>query len=534
MRSRAYICLILVGLAVALAAAWFEAAPGYMDAEYYFMGGLRLAQGHGFSEMVMWNYLGLERDEDVPVSLPQPSHAYWMPLTSIVAFLGMLATGQKSFFAARLAFLLLAAVTPALTAALAHTLHKRANLAFLSGLLAAFPAFYLPYLVTTDAFGPCMLLGVIFLWTVQRAAQRGLVIWWMPVILGFAAGAMHLGRADGALWLMLALLFGIEPGLGVGQKSDWIRRFQRMGLCLIGYLFVMGPWMLRNLAEFGALFAPGGGRALWFTDYNELFAYPASLLTWQRWWASGIGNILQARMWALGINAQTAVAVQWEVFLAPLILWGLWKMRREAAVRWGLLAWLLTLLAMTLAFPFAGARGGFFHSGAALQPLFWAAAPVGLEAFVSWAARVRRWRITQAWQFFQAGTVGLAILLTVFMSYNRLVGSQDSWTWNRGYERYARLAEKLEELGSKPTDVVMVNNAPGYFVACGQAAISIPFGDLDVLRKVAWRIGARFLIIEMDQIQGVELHAYPADQPGLKYLGEFEKAQIYRIQENYP
>ena len=46
--------------------------------------GQRLADGFGFTEEVIWQYL------DNPGQLPVPSHSYWMPLPSIMAAGGYL------------------------------------------------------------------------------------------------------------------------------------------------------------------------------------------------------------------------------------------------------------------------------------------------------------------------------------------------------------------------------------------------------------------------------------------------------------
>jgi hypothetical protein len=82
LKPRIYLALWALGLALVLLAAAFQSVPGYMDAEYYYAGGLRLAEGSGFSEPFLWNYL------NDPVGLPTPSHTYWMPLASILAALG--------------------------------------------------------------------------------------------------------------------------------------------------------------------------------------------------------------------------------------------------------------------------------------------------------------------------------------------------------------------------------------------------------------------------------------------------------------
>lgn len=536
MKLRNYLFLALLGLAGAVLVAGFQHNPGYMDAEYYYAGGLRLAGGHGFSEPFLWNYL------DDPAGLPHPSHAYWMPLASLLAAAGMRLGGGLGFEGAQIGFVLVAALLPPLTAALGLPLTGRPRSAILGGLLAAFPGFYAPFLTTTDTFGLYMLLGGLFLllaggrgaWGAGaegaaggrgRAAARLLG-------LGVLAGLMHLARADGLLWLGLALgLVFMEawtsPSTPAG-RGPWIGRALLAALLVCaGYLAVMGPWMARNLNAFGTPLAPGGAQALWMTDYNELFIYPAGQLTPERWWATGLGAILHVRSAALSANLQTALAVQGAIFLAPLVLLGGWRLRIDSRVRLGAAAWLLTLTAMNLVFPLAGGRGGFFHSGAALQPLFWALAPVGLDTFIAWGERRRGWRGGQARAVFSAGLVGLALLLTVLLVSGRVQGGQ----WGEPQGGYVRLEGVLQAQGARPEDVVMVNNAPGYFIASSRPAISIPYADLDGVLAAAQRYGARYLILEIDQILGArDLYTHPSDRPGLRYLTTAYGAHLYEIQ----
>src|SRR5512136_2130317 len=67
-----------LALLVRVLAALPQMQPNYMDAAYYLVGGQRLAQGQGFTDPYVWNYL------DQPSGLPHPSHLYWMPLPSIL------------------------------------------------------------------------------------------------------------------------------------------------------------------------------------------------------------------------------------------------------------------------------------------------------------------------------------------------------------------------------------------------------------------------------------------------------------------
>ncbi len=536
MKTSQLLILFLLGLTGAVLVALLEPAPGYMDADYYFAGALSLAGGKGFWEDFIWNYLG------DPSGLPAPSHAYWMPLASILGALGIrISGGSMSFTAARLGFILLVGIVPPLTARLSFVMTGRRDLAWISGLLAVFSGFYLPFLPTTDTFGLYMALGGSWL-LVAGSGMRTQIMRFLA--LGGVAGLMHLARADGLLWLFLTLVFACYPiwtnrvtirsarAFPPGLLPD-VASSLAAGIC--GYLFVMGPWLARNWAVFGTLLAPGGTRALWVTEYNELYLYPASTLTPERWLSAGLGALIRARFESLWLNLQTALAVQGQIFLAPFIIVGLWRLRRDRRAALGAAAWLLTIIAMTVVFPFAGARGGFFHSGAALQPLFWAAAPPGLEAAVSKAAQLRRWNLRQATRVFQFAAIVLALFVTTLrMAEQGLLPGMES-RWGDEQALYAQLETALTQWGAPPEAVVMVNNPPGYYIAAHRPAVSIPYTDVKGLLAAAADFNARFLLLEIDQIvDGEEMYESPADYPGFRYLGSVDQAHVYEIRPGHP
>jgi len=533
--------LSLLGLGVALVVAAFQDTPGYMDADYYFAGGVRLAQGYGLNEPFLWNYL------DDPKGLPHPSNVYWMPLASLLAALTMKLSGSAQFWAGRMGFLVLAACLPPLTAWLSFTLTRQKGIATLAGLLAVFSAFYLPYLSTTDTFVLYMVLGALFLLAVGNKPDLEDWRWRIlqPFGLGFLAGLMHLTRADGVLWLGMAFVavtlnnFSHYKGQatgGSGNKTRFKLPVSRLiipvSLVLIGYILVMGPWMLRNIAVLGAPLAPGGGRALWITQYDELFTYPANLLTPARWFGSGLPAIMRTRLWALGQNLQSTLAVQGEIFLIPLIILGLWRLRHNRRVQLGSLAWLATFLVMTVVFPFQGARGGFFHSGAAFQPLWWAVAPAGLERFIAWGVQVRGWQTIQAQRIFGAGLVGLAILLTVLITEGRVLGKDLSHPiWGEPAVHYNHLEQALRGVGAQADETVMVNNPPGYFIAAGRPAIVTPFGDEQILQRTADFYNARYVLLEFDHAAGLDtLYNSPGDRQGLKYLFSVDGTRVFEVE----
>jgi len=523
MTWRQSLLLAMLGIVAAGVVAAFQPSPGYMDADYYAAGGFQLAAGRGFTEPYLWNYL------DEPAGLPHPSNAYWMPLAALLGAAGAVLFGPSSWTAARIGFLLVAGSLPPLCAALAYALTSRRDLALTSGLLAVFCGFYLQYLPVTDTFGPYMLLGCLFFLTLgsQRLSES-----WRGFLLGLLAGLLHLTRADGLLWLFIACLaLVLSAYRSPGRFRS--RPIVALGLSLAGYLIVMGPWLLRNWSVFGTLLAPGGSRSLWLTSYNQLFAYPASGITFAAWWQSGLRAILQVRLWALGMNLANTLAVQGEVYLLPLIGIGLWALRKDRRVQVAGAAWILTLGVMTVVFPFAGARGGFLHSGAAVQPVWWALAPVGLDRVILWGEERRGWKAPQARPVFQTALVIAALLLTAFVIRARVIGgSNQGPAWGQENTAYRQIGQFLSKQGALQGSIVMVANPPGFYLSSGHPAIAVPDGDARVVQSAAKRYGAEYLVLEKDSLPSglVPLYNQPAGNGGLSYLGTIGEARVFFIQ----
>jgi len=516
MTWRHYLLLALLGLLVSLFFALFEPFPGYLDSDYYFSGGLQLAQGRGFSEPYVWNYL------DDPQSLPQPSHSYWMPLASLVAAAGLAVTGQTTYAAGRLGFLVFAMLVPVTTAALAFNFSKRRDLALASGLLAVFSIYYAPFIPVSDNYGIYITLGgVYFLLCLDRRPRTYL-------FLGLIAGLLTFARSDGLLWIGLTVLLILWRSIADRKMGA---AFINLGLALLGFLLIMGPWFWRNEQLYGTLLAPGGSYLLWLKNYDETFAFPASQLTMQSWLAQGWRTILAVRWDALRVNLLNAFAAQGGIFLFPFILIGLWQYRRDQRVQFASLAWLGLLFVMTVIFPFAGPRGGFFHSGAALQSLWWTLAPLGLDSAVGFVRR-RGGLNSQAFPVFRFALVGIAILMTGLIFTIRILQPG----WGEDEQIYPKVETVLQQNGVLPVDVVMVRNPPGYYLMTGRSAIVIPYGDENSLLAAARRFHARFVAIEAAGASGPIGVIYKnMGDASLRFLGEVnEPNNVTRIFEIQP
>ncbi|MBV6395482.1 MAG: hypothetical protein HFACDABA_01058 [Anaerolineales bacterium] len=528
MTRRDLLILFLLGLAVNFAIAQFQSLPGYMDADYYFGGGLQLARGNGFTEPYLWNYLAN------PQTLPAPSHAYWLPLASLLAAAGMWLTGQTTFAAARIGFILLAALIPPLTSLLAFRVTSNRISSLLSGLLACFSIYYAPFLPVTDNYAIYMLLGATFflLFSSLRTSPKSSNL----IFFGFGllSALASLARSDGLLWLGISFLIAIwyarnfhllTPNSHLPLRPFIFHLSSFIFFTLIGFILIAFSWYARNLSTFGTLMAPGGIRALWLTHYNDTFIYPASQLTMQSWLASGWDAIAQARLSALGMNLLNAFGAQGGIFLFPFILIGVWQYRRDTRVRFALLAWMILLAAMTCVFPFAGPRGAFFHSGAALQPMWWVLAPLGLDAAVAYARRKNLFD-DRAFVIFRGSLALIAILMTGLIFTMRVLPG-----WEREDGRYVKVEALLAQQNIPASAIFIVRNPPGFHVVTGRPAIAIPTGNIPAILNVAEKFNAQYLLLEPDgvskELRG--LYDHPEQFPSLLYLGETDGNRLYKI-----
>lgn len=499
-------------------AGMLQRAPGYMDAEYYYATAQGLAEGKGFWQPFAWNYL------DQPENLPQPSHTYWMPLVSLLAAGGLKLGG--GWWAARLPLWLVAACVPPLAAWMAGKLDGTSKEMLLAGVFALLPGFYLAYLPTADAFGLYMVLGALaaIVGCGEGRARSRLLAY------GLLAGLLHLTRADGIVWLGGGLLLAAWRGRLL--KGGWRESALLALLCVAGYLLPMGAWYGRNLQEWGSLFPPGNSRALWLTQYEDTFLYPAGLLTAERWLAQGWAAHLGAIWRALTTNLQTLLAVQGQVVLLPFAAMGLWRGRRNPLVRFSLLMLVLTFFLMTVVFPFAGTNGSYFHSGAAIQLLLWAGAAVGIHPAALWYAQQRKLDTEKRIERF---AIVLAIAVLVLMSsglyLNRVAGDGGQQAgWNDGMENYAAIEAELARQGAKPGDLVMVNNPPGYFLASGRTSVVIPYGSEEMARAAAQQYQVKYLILEAANSVHLDmLYVQPVDRTGFHYLTTIGTAHLYEF-----
>ena len=536
MQRKAGIILFGVGLVAAIIWAAFQTVPGYMDAEYYYANALQLVRGQGLFEPFIWNYLV------DPGGLPGHSFTYWMPLSSLAAAFGMLLFDSESFLAARSVFILSAAILPLPVMALARKFTDENGLVWTAGVLAVFSGFYTTYTTQTDSFILIMLLGscyglMAFVSSKIFSHTYKYITYFAG--LGLLSGLFHLARADGLLWLggsFIILAWRVyetqKANTQIGRKK--ILHWSLIGAAVIvtGYLAVTGWWYARNISVWGTLMPPGGLATMWLTSYDQTFIFPAESLTFANWLDSGWKSILEVRIDSLLQNIKTLIGVQEMVFLVPFTLAGLWRFRKSPLVRFFFFMWLGIFTSMTVVFPFAGARGGYLHSGSTVQPLIWALFPAGLHTFTRWGERKRNWNARIAGRVFAAGFCTIAVVLSAALFFTRVGYQKDEPDWDKSHQQYLRIANTLDEMMIEPSLIIMVNNPPGFYLASARYSIVIPDGDPGTLLKVADRYDAAYLVLEENHPVGLnELYNNPLSYPELDYLTSVNGAQIYKMPE---
>ncbi len=526
MTRKDYILQYAIALLLFIVLSNWIKVPGYMDAEYYTLSAVQLSSGKGLTQPILWNYL------DDPTGIPHPSHTYWMPAPSLVASAGMFLTGKSDFRSGRIPFVIISALVVPMAGWMGYRFSKQKIAAWLSAGMAVFCGYYAPYSSTIDSFFLIMVGVWVIFFCVDRILEKGTstgFVYWL--IAGMASGWIHLNRTDGFLWLVLVSGIWLYVFYKM-QKSDRSTRvWENLFLVIIGYIVVTGFWYYRNLTQFNSLFVPNTSRAFWMTTYDELFMYPPELLTFQHWIASGFSSILNDRLGALANNLTAMIAVQGLVFLFPFWLVAYWKRQKDPLILIAFGMELSILLLMSVIFPYSGKRGGFLHSSAALQPVFWGLGAAGAVNVINWIAVKRNWNPHRALKMFIPGIVAICALVTVFIFQMVAIGENPSQpVWQESHRGSVLAKELLEENNIPVTERILINNPAGFGLDTGRETLVIPYGDTNSTLAVARKFNARYLILEKNIVPGLKrLYLNPQEFPDFTLIEKRADMLLLRI-----
>ncbi len=522
MKKSTYMILFMAGMVVGAILILLRPYTGYMDADYYYAGAKTLYNGGGFQDYYLWNYLGN------PDSLPIPSHTYWMPMASLLAWLGMVVCRSSELWAARLPFVLLFALTPLLVVQLSWNIYQSRKWAVISGVFVLAGGYFLKFVTEPDGFCILFLLGVAMIYLLRWQPGRRFSI--RAVLLGVAAGLIHLTRADGIIWVLLFILFVFyAPGQNTPKPNEkWIHSVY----VLVGYLVITAVWYGRNLSTFGKLLPEGGVKAIFLTQYDQLFSYPPQALDITNWISNGGLGFLQPRIQAMGINLLSVLAVFGMIVLFPSILAGIVGVIQKPVTRFLVFAFGCIFLVFTFGVPLVGMRGGLLHSGAVFMPAIWLIIPPGSHILVQKIRSLPRYTEFSE-NFFHYSLLGIAILVSIFVVCSDLY-QEPSLSQANTWQQYQQADAWLDEKVGTEERTVMVNNPPAYYAATGDQAIVIPYsqeGDDRVILAAAEKFDASYLLLDQNYRQIFPQLFVPAKNSGVgfTFLGVFQGLMVYRL-----
>ncbi len=136
----------------------FQKNPGYMDADYYFLGGKYLAQ-NTLKAPILWNYL------DDPTGLPHPLFTYWKPMASIVTAIPMKIFGSFDFQVGRSIFYLIASMITPFAVNFGFRITKNKFASSLVGFFVLFSGFYFKFITIPETISLYLLFGGLYFFT---------------------------------------------------------------------------------------------------------------------------------------------------------------------------------------------------------------------------------------------------------------------------------------------------------------------------------------------------------------------------------
>lgn len=478
--------------------------PDSTDGLVYHHAAERLVSGEGLRFPYIWQYLS------EPDSLEPVAFGYWMPLATFLGAASLWIFGG-GLVAAMLPSILGVAALTALGYALAFRVTRDRSTSLLAAAVIPLYPWVLRWGLSSQAALASAVFGASSLLVVTAPGRRGFA---RVALAGVLAGLATLSRGDGVLVLGSAFV-----GLGAMAATDATGRRIRSGLVgltrgapalLLGFLLVMGPWYLRNLAEFGSASPPGASKALFIETAEDLYsiAKPLSLESYLDRVSERPASVLAHKLVAtskLVSNVITDFAL-----LIPLCVLGVlsaWRAGSSAPLIMGF-GYMGVLIAF---YGLVGTEIGeaSTRKSSLLTLPFW----VGAAALGAQAIGDRRQRLA----VLAVGLCLFGVLGARSVLKQRLRRSVD-YTW---------IAEALP--GERP--VLMSRDPWRVWELLRWPSLQTPNDDLETILEVAERFGATYLYIDRrDRRPGLRaIYDDSEADPRFELLAVHGPEKLYRL-----
>ncbi len=482
-------------------------SAGHGDVAAYYHVARNLHQGRGFVQDFVADFL-----QD-PATVPTPSNTWWLPLPSVIAWLGMEACDSGDYAAAKAAMILCSSLVVVLAYAAGLLLLRTRAAALACGLLAAGFHLFLDQPCQTLSHGPyavCAGGALLVLLALPRAPRL------LP-LFGLLFGLAYLCRGDSQV-----LLVSLPCALLLARRGGRLRTLpllKDLALAAALFLLVVAPWWARNERVLGEPMPSGVKRAVFARTHEAWFTAPERL-TRERYLAWGWEKILEQKkasvLDALGFtplclyaglargqeleprHAQYRLALLGKWVMTPLLWLGfLWLLlRRRAQAMLLLLHILLLVVVYGLLFTAIG-RESYRSSLFGVLPFFVVAVVAALALLLRPVA-LRRPR---------CAALALLVLAALLSAGNVLAAIPRLQAKGRETENmlepFRECGRWLGERGLRDA-VFFCRNPWEFSTETGARAVMIPFADAAYLLDTARRLGVEYLVDEESRSVALE------------------------------
>jgi hypothetical protein len=466
--------------------------PAYPDSYYYVDVAKALHDGHGLNVDFVWIFAEVGGAIPAVPTLPIPSNAHWLPLSSFLQAASLGIFGDTPY-ALGVPMALIGALAAPLTWLIAREADARKSVQLGAGVLAAIPAAGTVFMGQPENFAILHPLVAATLWLTARGLKGDARSY---VAAGLLVGLASIARNDGfLLGAGVGLIFVADRMQAWRTHTPARIPFYAAVGCVAVYVLVMTPWWVRQLETFGSVSPTAtSGRALWIrtmAEWNSITtpATPAYFFD------QGIGPLIESRI--LGLTAAIANfgIVICSVVLVPFVVAGAWLRRRSVDFApWFVYAFIV-FAGATILWPVHVPGGAFIHSSIGLGPHAYILGLEGVAAMVAWIARRR-----PTWDERTAAPLFIGAIVAVVIGTAPLFGIGIRTSWDATRQDRIRLAAEMDRLGIGPDERLLSIDAAGYKYWTDRPGVVTPDDPIEAIEAVAQAYQTRWLILERNDI----------------------------------
>lgn len=518
----ALLALLLASILVRAYAARHRVSAGHGDVAAYYHVSKNLYAGRGFVQDFVADFL------EEPQSVPTPSNTWWLPLPSIIAWIGMEIRGEDSYVAAKAAMIAVASLVSWVVYFTALLLLRDRTAALAAGILAVGFHLYLDQPTATLSHGPYSVFA--------GAAVLSLLAYrrWPRLLpfFGLFFGLTYLCRGDSQV--LLAELALVAAGMRFLAREPVAIPWRSLAVCAALFVTVAAPWWIRNERVLGEIMPSGQKKVTWARSYEDWFT-DTSRLTPEHYLKWGWENILDQKVKGVADAVDYVPDVMWRSVvragkeretverdpdnpkrriltlgtrvMTPLLWTG--ALALLVMRPWSSLLVYVHLLALALVygvvFPAVG-RESFRSSMFSVMP------------FALTAVITPIWLLLRALPRLAPGVrdVSLVAASAVLCVLNIAAAEPHLEDKARGVERtlapYRQFGRWWRD-GDRPDAVFFVRNPWQFTAETGLRCVMMPNVDADTMLEFARRFGVQFFLDE--GTQGMELDVM---RPGAAHL----------------